>query len=73
MKALSTVLNSTASRLNSWLLVMPKGTVKVWQLSSEFTEQGARETEHLDQLASEVASWRSGRLPLGCVFMMEAE
>ncbi|XP_055257127.1 cytoplasmic dynein 2 intermediate chain 2 isoform X1 [Moschus berezovskii] len=33
-----------------------KGTVKVWQLSSEFTEQGARETEHLDQLASEVAS-----------------
>ncbi|XP_070655470.1 cytoplasmic dynein 2 intermediate chain 2 isoform X3 [Bos indicus] len=33
-----------------------KGTVKVWQLSSEFTEQGARETELLDQLASEVAS-----------------
>lgn len=33
-----------------------KGMVKVWQLSSEFTEQGARETELLDQLASEVAS-----------------
>ncbi|KAF6328407.1 hypothetical protein mRhiFer1_018302 [Rhinolophus ferrumequinum] len=32
-----------------------KGTVKVWQLSTEFTEQGPRETEDLDQLAAEVA------------------
>lgn len=31
------------------------GTVKVWQLSTEFTEQGPRETEDLDQLAAEVA------------------
>ncbi|XP_009075534.1 PREDICTED: WD repeat-containing protein 34, partial [Acanthisitta chloris] len=29
------------------------GTVKVWQLSSEFTEQGPREVNHLEQLASE--------------------
>ncbi|EPY83299.1 WD repeat domain 34 [Camelus ferus] len=33
-----------------------KGTVKVWQLSTEFTEQGPRETEDLDQLAAEVAA-----------------
>ncbi|KAG3288116.1 cytoplasmic dynein 2 intermediate chain 2 [Ictidomys tridecemlineatus] len=33
-----------------------KGTVKVWQLSTAFTEQGPRETEDLDQLAAEVAS-----------------
>ncbi|XP_057580670.1 cytoplasmic dynein 2 intermediate chain 2 isoform X2 [Hippopotamus amphibius kiboko] len=33
-----------------------KGTVKVWQLSSEFSEQGPRETEDLDQLAAEVAT-----------------
>ncbi|KAM5300506.1 LOW QUALITY PROTEIN: cytoplasmic dynein 2 intermediate chain 2 [Ctenodactylus gundi] len=33
-----------------------KGTVKVWQLSSAFTDQGPRETEDLDQLAAEVAS-----------------
>ncbi|XP_075295181.1 cytoplasmic dynein 2 intermediate chain 2 isoform X1 [Opisthocomus hoazin] len=31
------------------------GTVKVWQLSSDFTEQGPREMNHLEQLASEVA------------------
>ncbi|KFV86482.1 WD repeat-containing protein 34, partial [Struthio camelus australis] len=30
------------------------GTVKVWQLSSDFTEQGPREMNHLEQLASEV-------------------
>uniref|UniRef100_A0A8C3VHZ5 Dynein 2 intermediate chain 2 n=2 Tax=Catharus ustulatus TaxID=91951 RepID=A0A8C3VHZ5_CATUS len=30
------------------------GTVKVWQLSSDFTEQGPREMSHLEQLASEV-------------------
>ncbi|KFP89432.1 WD repeat-containing protein 34, partial [Apaloderma vittatum] len=30
------------------------GTVKVWQLSSDFTEQGPREMTHLEQLASEV-------------------
>ncbi|NXD12228.1 WDR34 protein, partial [Nothocercus nigrocapillus] len=30
------------------------GAVKVWQLSSDFTEQGAREMKHLEQLASEV-------------------
>ncbi|NXI45609.1 WDR34 protein, partial [Galbula dea] len=30
------------------------GTVKVWQLSSDFTEQGHREMNHLEQLASEV-------------------
>ncbi|XP_068012179.1 cytoplasmic dynein 2 intermediate chain 2 isoform X3 [Melanerpes formicivorus] len=29
------------------------GTVRVWQLSSDFTEQGARELKHLEQLASE--------------------
>ncbi|XP_029776928.1 WD repeat-containing protein 34, partial [Suricata suricatta] len=33
-----------------------RGTVKVWQLSTEFTEQGARETEDLEQLAAEVAA-----------------
>ncbi|KAM5259204.1 cytoplasmic dynein 2 intermediate chain 2 isoform 1-T1 [Hipposideros larvatus] len=33
-----------------------KGTVKVWQLSTEFTEQGPRETEDLDRLAAEVAT-----------------
>ncbi|XP_049751259.1 cytoplasmic dynein 2 intermediate chain 2 isoform X1 [Loxodonta africana] len=33
-----------------------KGTVKVWQLSTEFTEQAPRETEDLDQLATEVAT-----------------
>ncbi|XP_025865228.1 cytoplasmic dynein 2 intermediate chain 2 isoform X1 [Vulpes vulpes] len=33
-----------------------KGTVKVWQLSTEFTEQGPRETEDLEQLAAEVAT-----------------
>lgn len=32
-----------------------KGTVKVWRLSTEFTEQGPRETEGLDQLAAEAA------------------
>ncbi|XP_001507371.3 cytoplasmic dynein 2 intermediate chain 2 [Ornithorhynchus anatinus] len=32
-----------------------QGAVKIWQLSSEFTEQLARETEDLDQLANEVA------------------
>lgn len=32
-----------------------KGTVKVWRLSTEFTEQGPRETEDLDQLAAEAA------------------
>ncbi|NWX42491.1 WDR34 protein, partial [Steatornis caripensis] len=30
------------------------GTVKVWQLSSDFTEQGLREMSHLEQLASEM-------------------
>ncbi|NXS71052.1 WDR34 protein, partial [Pandion haliaetus] len=30
------------------------GTVKVWQLSSDFTEQGPREVNCLEQLASEV-------------------
>ncbi|NXE77567.1 WDR34 protein, partial [Cochlearius cochlearius] len=30
------------------------GTVKVWQLSSDFTEQGPREMNHLEQLASEI-------------------
>ena len=29
------------------------GTVKVWQLSSDLTEQGPREMNHLEQLASE--------------------
>ncbi|XP_004613530.2 cytoplasmic dynein 2 intermediate chain 2 [Sorex araneus] len=33
-----------------------QGMVRVWQLSSEFTEQGPRETEDLDQLAVEVAT-----------------
>ncbi|XP_012876725.1 PREDICTED: WD repeat-containing protein 34 [Dipodomys ordii] len=33
-----------------------KGMVKVWQLSSAFTEQGPRETEDLDRLASEIAT-----------------
>uniref|UniRef100_A0A452V5K3 WD repeat domain 34 n=1 Tax=Ursus maritimus TaxID=29073 RepID=A0A452V5K3_URSMA len=33
-----------------------EGTVKVWQLSTEFTEQGPRETEDLEQLAAEVAT-----------------
>ncbi|XP_068925581.1 cytoplasmic dynein 2 intermediate chain 2 isoform X2 [Petaurus breviceps papuanus] len=33
-----------------------KGVVKIWQLSTEFTEQASRETEDLDQLAMEVAS-----------------
>ncbi|XP_037347351.1 cytoplasmic dynein 2 intermediate chain 2 [Talpa occidentalis] len=33
-----------------------QGAVKVWQLSSEFTEQGAREPEDLDRLAAEVAA-----------------
>ncbi|NWV02816.1 WDR34 protein, partial [Ptilonorhynchus violaceus] len=30
------------------------GTVKVWKLSSEFTEQGPKEINHLEQLASEI-------------------
>ncbi|NWW93656.1 WDR34 protein, partial [Rhynochetos jubatus] len=30
------------------------GTVKVWQLSSDLTEQGPRETQHLEQLAGEI-------------------
>ncbi|XP_008489653.2 WD repeat-containing protein 34 [Calypte anna] len=29
------------------------GTVRIWQLSSDFTEQGPREMTHLEQLASE--------------------
>lgn len=33
-----------------------KGTVKVWQLSTAFTEQGPREAEDLDQLEVEVAT-----------------
>ena len=33
-----------------------KGTVKIWQLSTEFTEQGPRETEDLERLAVEVAA-----------------
>ncbi|KAG8512804.1 WD repeat-containing protein 34, partial [Galemys pyrenaicus] len=33
-----------------------RGTVTVWRLSSEFTQQGARETEDLDRLAAEVAT-----------------
>ncbi|XP_077002683.1 cytoplasmic dynein 2 intermediate chain 2 isoform X2 [Tamandua tetradactyla] len=33
-----------------------KGIVKIWQLSTEFTEQGPREAEDLDQLATEVAT-----------------
>ncbi|XP_042642742.1 cytoplasmic dynein 2 intermediate chain 2 isoform X2 [Tyto alba] len=30
------------------------GAVKIWQLSSDFTEQGPREMNHLEQLASEI-------------------
>ncbi|NXK27792.1 WDR34 protein, partial [Arenaria interpres] len=30
------------------------GTVRVWQLSSDFIEQGPREMNHLEQLASEI-------------------
>ncbi|KAF7241098.1 WD repeat-containing protein 34 [Varanus komodoensis] len=30
------------------------GVVKIWQLSSDFTEEGPREMNHLDQLANEV-------------------
>ncbi|XP_077162587.1 cytoplasmic dynein 2 intermediate chain 2 isoform X1 [Paroedura picta] len=30
------------------------GTVKIWQLSSDFTEGGPRELSHLDQLANEI-------------------
>ncbi|XP_048181708.1 cytoplasmic dynein 2 intermediate chain 2 isoform X3 [Corvus hawaiiensis] len=30
------------------------GTVKVWQLSSDFTEQGPKEMSYLEQLASEI-------------------
>ncbi|XP_020649114.3 cytoplasmic dynein 2 intermediate chain 2 [Pogona vitticeps] len=30
------------------------GVVKIWQLSSDFTEEGPREMSHLDQLANEV-------------------
>uniref|UniRef100_A0A8D0H4V6 Dynein 2 intermediate chain 2 n=1 Tax=Sphenodon punctatus TaxID=8508 RepID=A0A8D0H4V6_SPHPU len=30
------------------------GVVKIWQLSSDFSEQGPREMSHLDQLANEV-------------------
>ncbi|XP_062815503.1 cytoplasmic dynein 2 intermediate chain 2 isoform X4 [Anolis carolinensis] len=30
------------------------GAVKIWQLSSDFTEEGPREMNHLDQLANEV-------------------
>nr|XP_034969503.1 WD repeat-containing protein 34 [Zootoca vivipara] len=30
------------------------GLVKIWQLSSDFTEEGTREMSHLDQLANEV-------------------
>ncbi|XP_037006151.2 cytoplasmic dynein 2 intermediate chain 2 [Artibeus jamaicensis] len=33
-----------------------KGAVKIWQLSTEFTEQGPRETEDLELLAVEVAA-----------------
>ncbi|XP_006154184.1 WD repeat-containing protein 34 [Tupaia chinensis] len=33
-----------------------RGTVMVWQLSTEFTEQGPRESEDLDRLAAEVAT-----------------
>lgn len=33
-----------------------KGTVKVWRLSTAFTEQGPRETEDLDQLEAEIAT-----------------
>ena len=31
------------------------GTVNIWQLSAELTEQGSRETAVLEQLANEVA------------------
>lgn len=30
------------------------GVVKIWQLSSDFAEEGPREMNHLDQLANEV-------------------
>ncbi|XP_031225493.1 WD repeat-containing protein 34 [Mastomys coucha] len=33
-----------------------KGMVKVWQLSTAFTEQGPREAEDLDQLEAEIAT-----------------
>lgn len=33
------------------------GTVNIWQLSAELTEQGSRETALLEQLANEVAEW----------------
>ncbi|NWH65756.1 WDR34 protein, partial [Geococcyx californianus] len=40
----------------SWLLAVgdAAGTVRVWQLSSDFTEQGPREMNRLEQLASEI-------------------
>lgn len=31
------------------------GTINIWQLSADLTEQGPRETTQLEQLASEVA------------------
>lgn len=31
------------------------GTVRVWRLSSDFTEQGPREQSRLEQLANEIA------------------
>lgn len=33
-----------------------KGMVKVWQLSTAFTEQGPREAEDLDQLEAEITT-----------------
>lgn len=33
------------------------GSVNIWQLSGELTEQGAKETAVLEQLANEVADW----------------
>ncbi len=33
------------------------GSVNIWQLSGELTEQGAKETAMLEQLANEVADW----------------
>lgn len=33
-----------------------KGVVKIWRLSSEFTEQGPRETEDLERLAVGVSA-----------------
>ncbi|XP_006835047.1 PREDICTED: WD repeat-containing protein 34 [Chrysochloris asiatica] len=33
-----------------------RGNVKIWQLSTEFTEQGPREVEDLDQLVTEAAT-----------------